>query len=252
MLFALRELISYSINPIRVALWVAITGACVISGPFDSGQGQSLVVRFVFWSLAVGYGIVLGGAVNIFARKIEHLSIVITYPVMSVLFATFYSPFLAIAIPLAFPGTSGSRDPVWLIAIYAGMIFLVVMLTILVFTRSMEEPVEPQPEAASTPSILKRLPPNLGREVVRVSSQDHYVEVHTKLGKELILMRFADALEELEGIRGVRVHRSHWVGRGAVAKSRRDGSRVFLVLHDGTEVPVSRSYRADVKAAGLL
>ena len=76
--------------------------------------------------------------------------------------------------------------------------------------------------------------------------QDHYVEVHTAAGSELLLLRFRDALREVEGVDGLQVHRSHWVARNAVARveRRRGGGRVALRLVNGSKVPDQPLVRA--------
>jgi DNA-binding LytR/AlgR family response regulator len=65
----------------------------------------------------------------------------------------------------------------------------------------------------------------------------------------LILMRLADAIGELPPSHGMQVHRSWWVGYEAVASIEREAGRVTLRLTDGTQVPVSRTYQAAVRAA---
>jgi DNA-binding LytR/AlgR family response regulator len=76
--------------------------------------------------------------------------------------------------------------------------------------------------------------------------------VHTSLGEELILMRLADAVRELEGAEGLQVHRSWWIAKSGITDEKRVDGRSLLVLPNGTEVPVSRSYRAKAKAEGLI
>ena len=113
------------------------------------------------------------------------------------------------------------------------------------------KPVEAATGAGAAP-FLKRLSPRLGRDLVRLIVQDHYVEAHTPLGSELILMRFSDAVGELGGIEGFRTHRSHWVARAAIADVAREGGRVLVVTTDGTRVPVSRSYTPTLRAARVI
>jgi DNA-binding LytR/AlgR family response regulator len=83
--------------------------------------------------------------------------------------------------------------------------------------------------------------------VQHLSVRDHYVVVQTDRGQSTLLMRFADALGELDGIEGMRVHRSHWVAKTAVAGLERSGGKVHVRLQDGRLVPVSRSYRDEVE-----
>ncbi len=100
--------------------------------------------------------------------------------------------------------------------------------------------------------FLDRLPTELGRDLIYLKMADHYVEAFTTAGSTLVLMRFADAVAELEGADGLRVHRSYWVARAHVAGAARRRGRTALRLTGGHEAPVSRGYLADVRAAGLV
>lgn len=109
-------------------------------------------------------------------------------------------------------------------------------------------PVLDTPVPATT--FARRIPAHLGGELLALGAEDHYLRVVTPLGSDLILMRLSDALGELGPGAGLQVHRSWWVARNAVRALRRDGARTVLVLCNGLEVPVSRTYRAAVRAAG--
>lgn len=99
--------------------------------------------------------------------------------------------------------------------------------------------------------FAERLPAKLkGAVIYAVSSEDHYLRLHTSKGSDLILMRLSDALTELEGLEGAQTHRSWWVARDAVESARRDGDRVTLVLKGGAEAPVSRPNVRPLREAG--
>jgi hypothetical protein len=103
------------------------------------------------------------------------------------------------------------------------------------------------------PKFLDRLPLKLrGAEVWAVEAEDHYLRLHTSLGQDLILLRLADAVDELAGIEGAQVHRSWWVARAAIADARRGDGRATLVLKDGSEVPVSRTYARVIRELGWI
>jgi DNA-binding LytR/AlgR family response regulator len=101
------------------------------------------------------------------------------------------------------------------------------------------------------PRLLDRLPSSLGERVLCLEMEDHYVRVHGDHGSVLVLMRLADAIAELEGVDGMQVHRSWWLSLDAVAGTLRRGQGLALLLSNGMEVPVSRSYAAAVRSAGL-
>jgi len=106
--------------------------------------------------------------------------------------------------------------------------------------------------AAVRPDFFRRVPPALGRDLLALEMEDHYLRIHTTLGSDLILMRLRDALAELGQSRGQQVHRSWWVADGAVTAAERHGGRIILVLRNGLRVPVSKTFRDDVKEVGWL
>jgi len=113
------------------------------------------------------------------------------------------------------------------------------------------EPAAAAAEAPGTVRFLERLPPKLrGAELWAVEAEDHYLRLHTSKGQDLILLRLADAVAELEGLEGAQVHRSWWVAREAVTDIRRGDGRATLTLKDGAQVPVSRTYAAVLRQRG--
>jgi LytTr DNA-binding domain len=106
----------------------------------------------------------------------------------------------------------------------------------------------PQP----APDFFRRIPPALGRDLMALQMEDHYLRIHTALGSDLILLRLRDALAELGPQRGRQVHRSWWVAEKAVASVERDAGKMILILRNGLRVPVSKSFRDQVKEAGWL
>jgi uncharacterized membrane protein len=113
-------------------------------------------------------------------------------------------------------------------------------------------PAQPATPGTAT-SFLDRLPVRLRTaEIWAVSSEDHYLRVHTSMGEEMILMRLADAVRELAALDGLQTHRSWWVARGGLADAGRVDGRLVLKLKSGTEVPVSRTYLAAVRDKGWV
>jgi hypothetical protein len=107
-------------------------------------------------------------------------------------------------------------------------------------------------EEAGRLRFLTRLPPRLGRDLLCLQMEDHYVRAHTALGSDLILIPLHQAVAELEGLEGLQVHRSWWVSRAAVAGIERDGRSLRLKLRNGVSAPVSRRAVAALKAAAWI
>lgn len=107
-------------------------------------------------------------------------------------------------------------------------------------------------EAGAAPARFPdRLPPKLRGAAIRaVQAEDHYLRIHTDRGSDLILMRLADALAELEGLEGAQTHRSWWVARDAVREVARGDGRAVLTLDGGLTAPVSRRYARALREAG--
>lgn len=106
-------------------------------------------------------------------------------------------------------------------------------------------------QASEDPSpLFEALPPALGREVVCIRADNHYIEVTTAQGIARVLMRLRDAETSLTGLPGMRVHRSWWVNLDHVGSLDRTASGgAELTLTTGGSVPVSRAQREAVRAA---
>lgn len=108
------------------------------------------------------------------------------------------------------------------------------------------------PAAKPAAALLARLPAPKRGKLHHLRMQDHYIEVHTDKGMEMVLLRFRDAVREVEDIEGMQVHRSHWVARAAIDGVERREGRVTLRLVNGARVPVSRSFAPALRARGWI
>ena len=101
-----------------------------------------------------------------------------------------------------------------------------------------------------SPSLLQRkLPPHLGHDIVAVRAKDHYVEVTTPKGSAMVLMRLGDAVQHLEPVAGLQVHRSWWINLSHVAHIEKGANGTELVMTTDQRIPVGRSFRAAFQAA---
>jgi hypothetical protein len=98
-------------------------------------------------------------------------------------------------------------------------------------------------------ALMERMRPERRGTLLAVKAEGHYLQVYTSAGSELILYRLSDAMLELSGEDGAQVHRSWWVAACALAPQRH---RDRLVLVNGLEVPVSRSFRVAARQRGWL
>nr|WP_233343327.1 LytTR family DNA-binding domain-containing protein [Hyphomonas sp. Mor2] len=219
-------------------------------GVYNTG-GLPFFPRLVFWTttMAVGAGASYLVAPYVWSEKfpdwpapfkIAIVAIVVSFPVTAVLFI--------------FNGGPYSVNHVIIQFVY------VLIISLIISTGMYVAHILEQAKTGSQPSnvdplatFMERLPVKFRTaELHAISSEDHYLRVHTSLGEEMILMRLADAVRELSAADGLQVHRSWWVAKRGVRDEKRVDGRSLLVLPSGTEVPVSRSYRAKAKEAGLI
>lgn len=109
-----------------------------------------------------------------------------------------------------------------------------------------EEPVPPSTFVRT--KLHDRLPAGRGA-IISLSMQDHYVEVTSEGGVDLILLRLSDAMRELEDVAGLRLHRSHWAALDHILSVGKSGQRWWAHLSDGRSLPVSNTYLAPLQAA---
>jgi hypothetical protein len=114
-------------------------------------------------------------------------------------------------------------------------------------TRTIVEPPLPAAEVTFRRRLSAR---RRQARLIAIEAHDHYLRVHTDAGAELITLRFADALAELAGAHGYRVHRSWWVAGDALeAVQWRRGAGEARLAGD-VVAPVCRTYAPALRAAG--
>ncbi|GHE04703.1 hisitidine kinase [Defluviimonas sp. 20V17] len=246
MRLTLGELVRRILPPRLVASWFLITVVVTAIGPFATYQQFGTLGRLGYWALVLGVAILFcalafRAAWRLCAAHPFWLRLLLA----SALFTAVFLP-VQWFIMLTLRGPAVGLEHLVLVVATAPL--AVGMMKYLWLDPNMPGP----PETAPQPRILDRVTPEKRGTLLHVSVDDHYVELLTDRGKSQILMRFSDAMSELDGVEGMQVHRSHWVARGAVRDSRRRNGKLFLMLVDGSEVPVSRGFQKAVTERGYL
>lgn len=245
--FAIRESLRPFTSGRHAAVLVTVILVFAWLAPFGTAEELGAGQRVIYWALAIGLNWAMG---------------LLVMPVCLLLIREMGRPeligLMLGALVAALPGTGviyllqfWFSEPPSLAAELAYLYVTVVILHLVLgylawqlIGRAGSQGAEAMHTRTSqNASFLERLSPTLGQNLLHLRMRDHYVEAHTDNGSELVLMRFGDALREVEGLDGARVHRSHWVATRAVQAVRRHRGRVMLHLSNGEEVPVSRSYR---------
>ena len=222
-------------------------------GVYDRGN-SSPAFQFGMWALTISVGAITSVSVVpwVFYRRFADLAVPAQIALSTVM----------IAIPvtgalLVLETALGGAPPVsgWPLQ-FVYVLVITAMLTTAGYVvnryHAAQTAAEDMPETDGVAAFLERLPLKYrSAELYAISSEDHYLRVHTDLGEELILMRLSDAVRELSGAPGTQTHRSWWVATSGVADVQRSNGKTLLVLKSGTQVPVSRTFAKQVKAAGL-
>lgn len=147
-----------------------------------------------------------------------------------------------------------ARSPSLLNIIISYGMVLVISCFVAAVSWTLEKVFAEKPQAVDarpSPALLEKLPHRLRKaELLSMSAEDHYLRVRTDVGEDLILMRLSDAVAACEALDGARTHRSWWVARDAVHGVRKGDGRATLILSDGTEAPVSRTYYPKLRDDG--
>lgn len=108
--------------------------------------------------------------------------------------------------------------------------------------QPLEEEQQTSRGQPSFPLLAKMSQTAKPTDIISFSMRDHYVEITTRQGVEMLLMRFQDALDLLGDLDGCRLHRSHWAAASHIVDLRRSGRAHEVILSDGRTLPVSATY----------
>jgi len=222
-------------------------------GPFGSFLNGSAAVRIAHWVLSTWCAVLIFGLVarlGLAAAERWKIPAVVTLGAGLLIGAVPLAVLVALIARSFWPGLSGLTALDWYgqcliisapsLAAYVGVRWIL--------TRDQGQTV------ASAPSGLESRPSTATTldEVLCLRMEDHYVRVHTLSGSRLVegpLERVVASLGEAEGLR---VHRSWWVSRAAVAAVEAEGRNLRLRLTNGLRAPVSRASVAKLRQVGWL
>jgi hypothetical protein len=96
-------------------------------------------------------------------------------------------------------------------------------------------------------AFWSKVPRELGVDVVSLSAEQHYLHVATTKGRSLILFPISRAIDAVERLHGMRIHRSHWVAMKHVTSISKEAKGLAVTLTSGETLPVSRANRPAVR-----
>lgn len=247
--------------PNTARAWAIELAACLavglllgVIGPFGSFFNDTLPVRMVYWvCVFLTCGLVFGAAIRWSAPRARSAGVPVwAWAPVVVLIAS--APLGGLGRLFAAAFWPGILDAVGLIEWYGQTVLLGLIYVGAYAVVRLRATSAPDARGAATtgPTILRRLPPRLGRDLLCLQMEDHYVRLHTPKGSTLMLMSLSQAMAEVDGVEGLQVHRSWWVARHAVQRVVQDGRSLRLLLTNEMEAPVSRAHVARLRSAGWL
>lgn len=233
------------------SLAVTLTAGVFLALVGAMGTGQApLLARLIYWTGLMGCGAVMGLALSSRASRRRWLSGRAWRQCLAV--AALMTIPMSLLVWLANDLVFGAPLSLYVWMLLVGPVGVVCAgVTAVNFLADARAPTAVAEPICVEVKFLERLPRHLaGAELYAVEAEDHYLRLHTSRGQDLILLRLADAVDELEGLEGARTHRSWWVAKGAVVEAKRGDGRAILVLRSGVEAPVSRTYAPGLREAG--
>ncbi len=241
-----------------------------VIGPFGSFYGGRIELRLVYWVADVWMGLIVLATVTRLAIRIAgRLDVPVWFALATgIALGSFpLGAMIALFSAWFWPGNHGHISPffIWYgqtlaIAEPCTFAYYFIGRRVGLYPDRPDVAAPDRPGPASPPAsteeaseglgapLLDRLPPRLGRNLLCLQMEDHYVRVHTDRGSELVLMPLKAAMAEVQGIDGMQVHRSWWVARAAVVETVQQGRNLGLRLSNGIQAPVSRSFVAALRA----
>lgn len=258
---------------VGIALFLALL--FTVLGP-EGSTDSSVVLRFVQWLLQVSVPLAMLIAVHLLLSRssaFDRLGPWLKLALSGLVGGLFFSP-IALALDFVFgvDAWPGLDDPGRLWALMRSEVLGVVPPVVLVwiginaprvlqldFSSARLQPASsrPQPSAApgaslreaaqETPGFLGQVPATIGRDIVYLMAELHYLRVVTTGGKALVLYNLRDAIDELPADAGIQTHRSFWAAFAHIEKVVTRDGRTVLMMRDGSAVPVSRRQASKVK-----
>jgi len=224
-------------------------------GIYDT-DGFDLLPRIAFWILVMCIGAVAVSVIEplVFSRLLKGY-----HPALQI---SLIALMISLPITIFIVGLNTGFSFVWPAGHWGSQFVSVIIISVIIsigryfifqFLGRVNETKQAIENARNaTDNFLERLPIKYRSAFLyAVSSEGHYLRVHTDRGSPLILMRISDAIRELSSAKGLQVHRSWWIAHDGIDDIKRENGRRLVVLKNNEIAPVSRRYIPALKSANL-
>lgn len=246
----------------RVAIAVLCIVAAVLTGPFDTYRSLTPPMRLLYWSGVILSAICIATLVQEVLRPmLRHIRPWRQILCYALGMGLVYGPLCYLWTWLIVPPLDGALIGFhWFVADVVVISFMIFAVRLILIDRLQREAFRASDSGAmpvvtdhdARPRLYRRIDAGDPGPILRIEAMDHFVNVVTAQAVYPLRLRFADAVEQMEGVEGIITHRSHWVAREAITGVQRENGRFFLRLTNCALIPVSRKYRPALEEMGLL
>lgn len=251
---SIRDSFSESIESVFSPLTLFVWGACcvlgAVAGPFGTLEAMSWPIRSIFWlvvvsiSIFVGYGSRAVALVVVGRERPARFDLVAIGTMTVCLSPIVWGVGQLVQVFYGAPAPAIQFIVVYVFLMSAS-VFLVRRLSPGLETQGRSEDVEAEPTPPE-PRLKRRLSPDIQGSILRLTANGHYIDVVTTSGTQTLRMRFSDAIDEMDPIDGICLHRSHWVTCDAIeGTERQNAHKFYAVLVNGDKIPISRKYSSE-------
>jgi hypothetical protein len=246
----------------RVAIAVLCIVAAVVTGPFDTYRSLTPPMLMLYWSGVILSAICIATLVQEVLRPmLNHIGPWRQILCYSLGMGLVYGPLCYLWTWLIVPPLDGALIGFhWFVVDVVVISFMIFAVRLILIDRLQREAFRVSDSGAMPvvtdqdvrPRLYRRIAEGDPGPILRIEAMDHFVNVVTPQAVYPLRLRFADAVEQMEGVEGIITHRSHWVARDAIAGVQCENGRLFLRMTNCALVPVSRKYRPALEEMGLL
>lgn len=240
---------------LRTALIVTTAGLCLgLLAPFGSYLNSGLGWRLIYWCGSGWLGLILLLGARHVWQRLAATHKWWRWPILAALLVV-VTVIQAAATRLAayaiWPELQrhGPGWGVWFLQ--TGMIETVWFAALSMLHRQLTHDV-PTTDTAPEPTERPARTSQLGKDIVALQMEDHYVRIHTSTGSWLAHMTLTEAIAATEPLDGLKTHRSWWVAHHAVERIEGTPRAMRLYLQGGVTAPVARGAVTLLRDAGWL